>query len=109
MFDFFAIVNIFLDIFPITNTLLTAPDGGGVDEGEFREGFERLGVTFTDREFGWIIGYGLFFCNRQYCRVMHCSLTQQYNWFVFLFSLSFPSLTRSLQYLDGQSGGIRTS
>jgi len=56
MFDFFAIVNIFLDIFPITNTLLTAPDGGGVDEGEFREGFERLGVTFTDREFGWIIG-----------------------------------------------------
>ena len=26
---------------------------------------------------------------------MHCSLTQQYNWFVFLFSLSFPSLTRS--------------
>ena len=65
MFDFLqssifswtkANIVFFPDIFPISNTLLTAPDGGGVDEGEFREGFERLGVTFTDREFGWIIG-----------------------------------------------------
>ena len=31
-------------------------DGGGVDADEFREGFEGLGVTFTDQEFGWIIG-----------------------------------------------------
>tara|TARA_B100000780_G_C21007921_1_gene403502 strand:+ start:340 stop:771 length:432 start_codon:yes stop_codon:yes gene_type:complete len=31
-------------------------DGGGVDEDEFREGFIGLGVEFTDKEFGWIIG-----------------------------------------------------
>ena len=51
----------FPDIFPITNTLLTAPDGGGVDEGEFREGFERLGVTLLIGNLDGSLGKVCFF------------------------------------------------